>query len=115
METFLPDSVKAILLALVAIVFVLSRLSRHFPHVAWLRAFRLPERHVTEEEKARRRRAGNRQAGLEIIVAGLSLPLLYLVATVMMFRGFETRWTVLVGVVSASCIALGIWILVRNR
>lgn len=49
------------------------------------------------------------------MIAGLALPLVYFVSTVMMFKNFETLPLILVGAGSASCIALGIWILVRNR
>src|SRR5712691_6846763 len=77
METFLPDTVKAILLGLLAVAFALARLARALPHVAWLQVFRLPVMQMSEEQRARRRRSGNRLAGLEIVLAGLALPLLY--------------------------------------
>ena len=115
METFLPDTVKAILLGLFAIAFALAWLARALPNVVWLQVFRLPAVQMSEEEKARRRRSANRQTALEIIVAGLALPLLYLVSTVMIFNDFKTILTIIVSAYSVSCIALGSWILVRNR
>ncbi|HVS20893.1 MAG TPA: hypothetical protein VHD88_03550 [Pyrinomonadaceae bacterium] len=42
MEAFLPDTVKAILLGLLAIAFALARLARALPHVAWLQVFSTP-------------------------------------------------------------------------
>jgi hypothetical protein len=52
---------------------------------------------------------------LEIILAGLVLPLLYLVSTVMMLNDFKSLPTLIVGACSVSCIGVGIWIFVRNR
>lgn len=114
METFFPDSVKAILLGLIAMVFVLSRLARWFPHVAWLQVFRLPVIQMSEEQKAKRRRSGNRMAGLEMVLAGIVLPLLYFGSTIMFFSEPKTIPTIIVAACSVLCIALGIWIFVRN-
>lgn len=113
MEAFLPDSVKAVLLVVLVIVFAFGWLARKHPEVAWLQAFRPPA--MSEEQKARRRRAANRMAGLEIIGAGLALALLYIVSTVMMFNDFKLIPTIIVGACSLLCIALGLWILVRPR
>ena len=115
MESILPVWLQVALLGVLAIGFGLSRIARSWPDVAWLQAFRLPTVQMTEEEKARRRRAGNRQAGLEIIVAGLALPVLYMISTVMMFNNFKTLPTIIVNACSVLCIALGIWVFVRNR
>jgi len=115
METFLPDSVKAILLALIALVFVLSRLARALPQVSWLRFFRLPLVQVSEEQRARRRRSANRMAGFEIVVAGLALPLLYFISTIIFFSEPKPIPTIVVTACSVLCLALGIWIFVRNR
>ena len=114
MESFLPDSVKAILLGLIAVVFVLSRLATRFPDVPWLQHFRLPIRHLSEEEKARQRRRASLMAGMEMILAGLVLPLLYLAAKVMMFNEPTTLGLVIVGGCSLACIGLGIWFIVRS-
>lgn len=115
MEAFLPDDVKATLLGLLAIVFALAWLARALPQVAWLQVFRLPAIQLSEEQKRRRRRSANRLAALEIIVAGLALPLFYLVSTVMLFNDFKTLPTIIVSACSVLCIVVGIWIFVRNR
>jgi hypothetical protein len=115
MEVFLPDDVQTILLGLIAIALVLGGLARKFPHVAWLRIFRLPEPAWSEEEKARRKRAGNRKAAIEIVLVGFALPFLYLLSTVVMFQGVETMAMILVGAGSLSCFVLGTWIFLRNR
>jgi hypothetical protein len=114
METFLPASVKAILLGLIATAFVMSRLAHWFPHVAWLQVFRLPVIHMTEEQRAERQRTGNRMAGLEMVLAGVVVPLLYFASTIMFFSEPQTTPTIIVTACSVICIALGIWILVRN-
>jgi hypothetical protein len=114
MESFLPDTVKAILLGLIAIVFVLNRLSRRLPHVAWLQVFRLPVMQMSEEQRARRRRSGNRMAALEIVVAGLALPVVYFLSTIMFFSEPKVIPTIIVTAFSILCITLGIWLFVRN-
>ncbi len=114
METFLPDSVKAVLLGLIATVFVLSRLARWFPHVAWLQVFRLPVIQMSEKQRVKRQRSGNRLAGLELVLAGIVLPLLYFASTIMFFNEPKTIPTIIVSACSVLCIALGIWIFIRN-
>lgn len=114
MDSFLPDSVKAILLGFVAVVFVLSRLSYRFPDVAWLQHFRLPIPHFSEEKKRQQRRRASLMAGMEIILAGMVLPVLYIAAKVMMFNEPTTLGMVIVGACSLACIFLGIWVVVRN-
>jgi len=114
MEAFLPKSVKAILLGLIAIGFVLSRLARWFPQTAWLQVFRLPVIQLSEEQMEKRRRSGNRMAGLEMVLAGVVLPPLYFASTVMFFSEPQTMPTIFVTACSVLCIALGIWIFVLN-
>jgi hypothetical protein len=115
MEAILPDKLKAILLGLLAIAFALGWLARAFPQIGWLQFFRLPRIEMSEEQRAHRRRSANRLAALEIIIAGLALPLVYVIATVMFFNDFKTIPTIIVNVWAVLCIAIGIWIFVRNR
>jgi hypothetical protein len=114
METFLPDTAKAILLGIIAVAFGLNRLARARPDVAWPQVFRLPVRQMSKEERARRRRSANRLAGLEIVIAGLVLPLLYFVPTFMMFNEPKPLPVIIVSACSVICIALGVWIFARN-
>jgi len=114
MDSFLPDSVKAILLGLIAAVFVLGRLSYRFPDVDWLQHFRMPTRHLSEQEKARRHRRASLMAGVEIILAGMILPVLYMLSKVMMFNEPTTLGLMIVGACSLACFCLGIWVIVRN-
>jgi hypothetical protein len=115
MDSIFPPTLKAILLGLIAIAFVLNRLSRRLPHVAWLQVFRLPERQMSEEERARRRRAGNRMAALEMVFAGLALPAVYFLSTMMFFSEPQAIPTIIVMACSILCLALGIWVFVQNR
>lgn len=114
MDSFLPDSVKAVLLGFVAVVFVLSRLSYRFPDLDWLQHFRLPIRQFSEVEKTRQRRRSSLMAGMEIILAGMVLPLLYIAAKMMMFNEPTTLGMVIVGACTLACIFFGIWVIVRN-
>jgi hypothetical protein len=111
---FLPDSVKVILLGILGVFFALSTLARKYPGIAWLQAFKRPQVQHSEEEQRRRRRFGNRMAAMEIMIAGLALPLVYMFATVFMFNDFGTLATIIVLASSAACIALGIWLFARN-
>ena len=111
---FLSTTVKAILLGLIAVAFGLSRLAGGYPRVGWLQIFRLPERQMSEEEKARRKRAENRRAGLEIILAGFVLPLVYFGLGIVFFTQPSTLEIVVVGLLSVLSIGGGIWVLARN-
>ena len=111
---FLSTTVKAILLGLIAVVFGLSRLARAYPSVDWLQVFRLPERQMSEEEKARRKRAENRRSGLEIMLAGFVLPLVYFGLGVVFFTEPSGLEIVVIGLLSILSIGGGIWILARN-
>lgn len=115
MDSLFPDTVKAILLGVFAVAFALNWLAPRYPEVQWLQAFRLPVPRLSEEQKARRRRMANRTAALEVVVAGLALPLLYVAATVMMFNDFRPIPTVIVGATSLGCIVVGIWLFARAR
>src|SRR5258707_11804639 len=114
MTRVFPDTVKAILLCLFLVLFGLNRLSQAFPHIAWLQVFRFPVRQMSDEQKAKRRRSANRLAGLQMAIAGLVLPFLYFVSTVMLFNEPKTIPLIIVSTCSVLCIGLGIWILVRN-
>lgn len=115
MEAFLPDTAEAVLLGLIAIALALAWLRRAFPQVAWLQVFRLPAIHMSAEQRARQRRTSDRLVALEIMAAGLALPLLYVGSQIMLFNDIKGTPMIIAGACSVLCIALGIWILVRNR
>jgi hypothetical protein len=114
MEAVLPDTTETILLVLIAVAFALGWLARRFPDVGWLRFFRLPQVQMTEAQRAARQRSANRIAGVQMILAALILPFLYIASTLMMFNNFETMPMVVVGACSVACMAFGIWALVKG-
>jgi len=98
-----------------AVVFGLSALSRRFPDAAWLQLFRRAMPRLTEQQRAKVRRRVNIQAGVEMILMGLVLPLLYVAATVMFFHAFTATGTALVLVCSMVLIAAGATAVWRSR
>jgi hypothetical protein len=107
-------AIQAILLGVIVVAFGLNRLARALPDVEWLQAFRLPALQLTEEQKARRRRRAGLMAGVEIILAGLVLPLLYVASKVMMFNGPTTLGLIIVAACSLACIGIGLWLMIRS-
>jgi hypothetical protein len=114
MDSLFPDSVKAILFGVIVVAFGMNRLARAFPDTAWLQHFRLQMPHLTDEQKARRRRHANLMVGLEIILAAFVLPLLYLLSKVMMFNEPTTVGMFIVGACSLACIGVGSWVIIRS-
>jgi hypothetical protein len=86
-----------------------------FPHATWLQAFRFDQPRVSQEQRARMRRRSNIHAGVELILTGIVLPMLYVVGTVMLFNDFTTTAATLVFVGSLGCIGLGVTAIWRNR
>jgi hypothetical protein len=114
LEAFFSSTVKAILLGLIAIVFLLNRLARARPDIGWLQVFRLPVVQMSEEERERRRRSANRMGALELILAGFALPAVYFISTIMFFSEPSTIPVIIVSACAVFCIGVGIWILARN-
>ncbi len=114
MESFLPDSIKMILGAGILGAFVINRLSYAFPHTEWLQYFRLPAPDITEAEKERRRRQGNRHAALEMAGFALLLPLLYVGSQIFLFNEPDTVVLVVVCGISLAIICVSIWLFVKN-
>lgn len=108
-------TVQLVLVGLMAMVFGLSALSRRFPDVAWLQVFRYHPPRLSQEEQARMRRRANVLAGIELILMGIGLPILYVAATVMFFNDFTITATALVVTGSLLCIGLGFTAIWRNR
>jgi L-asparagine transporter-like permease len=115
MEQLFPDSVKMILLGLLAAVIVLSWLAKRMPHIAWLQNFRLPENRLTPAQRERLRKSQNRMAGVEFMLLGVIAPFGLIVLSLMFFSEPSTMEWVLVGAFSIVCVALGITALVKNR
>jgi hypothetical protein len=108
-------TVQLVLVSVLAVLYGLSALSRRFPHVDWLQVFRYDPPRLSEEQRARRRQRANIQAGLELILLGIGLPMLYVAGTVMFFNDFTAVATILVVAGSALCLGLGVTGIWRNR
>src|SRR5687768_15470 len=111
-ESFLPESVKMVLMGIVSVVIVLSALAGRMPDVAWLQTFKLQDKR-TEEQKRRARRSANILGGLEMIVAGVALPAVYVIPTVMFFNEPSQRVLLLLGAFSIALIGIGVRVIVK--
>lgn len=109
------DRIQMVVVGVLAVVFGLSALSRRLPHITWLRAFRYTPPQLSEEQRARIRRRSNIHAGIEFILMGITLPMLYGIATVMFFSDFTVTGTILVLAGSVLCIGLGVTAIWQNR
>ena len=108
-------TVQIVALGILAVVFGMSALARRFPQVAWLQTFRHQPPRLSEQQRAGMRQRANVHAGVEMILMGIVLPLLYVAGTVMFFNAFTTTWTVLVVGASLVLIGLGVTAIWRNR
>ena len=108
-------TIQLVLVGLLAAVLGLSALSRRFPQVAWLRVFRYDAPRLSPQQRATLRQRSNIHAGIELILMGIVLPLLYVAGTVMFFNNFSRAATTVVCACSAFCIGLGVAAIWRNR
>jgi hypothetical protein len=115
MEAFLPESVKIVLLGVFAAGIVLVWVSRRLPQVAWLEPFRLRGFQLTEAQKARHRRFHIIKAGLEIMLAGIAVPVLYVLSKVFMFDEPTSMGMLVSGAIAATCIVIGVVVMIRSR
>jgi magnesium-transporting ATPase (P-type) len=111
-ESFLPEPVKMVLMGIISLVIVLSALQRKMPNVAWLQAFKLQDNR-TEEQKRRAQRSASMLGGFEMIFAGVAVPAVYLVGTVMFFNEPTQGALLLVGALSVVLIGLGVRVIVK--
>jgi hypothetical protein len=106
---------QLVCVCVLAAVYGLSALSRRFPHISWLQLFRYDPPRLSEERRSLMRRRANFYAGVELILLGIVLPMLYVASTVMLFNNFSTIGLILVFAGSALCIGLGVTGIWRNR
>src|SRR5919197_3353894 len=97
-----PERLKLALAALIVVVMVLALLGKQYPDVAWLQVFRSPANRLTNEQRTRIRRSQNRLAGVELILAGVIVPLAYFALTVMFFNEPTLGMSVMVGAIANS-------------
>jgi NADH:ubiquinone oxidoreductase subunit K len=100
---------------LLVVLFGLSALSRRFPHIAWLQLFRYNAPQLSDEQRAKMRRRANIHAGIELILLGIVVPMVYFVSTVMFFNEPTAGGMAIALGSAAVLIALGITAIWRNR
>jgi hypothetical protein len=108
-------TIQLVLLGLLIVAFGLATLARRFPETGWLQLFRFNPPQLSDEEKVRLRRRSNIHAGIELLLLGIVLPLIYIAITVMLFNTFDTVMNVLVFAASVLCIGLGLTAIWKNR
>ena len=111
-ESFLPESVKMVLMGIVSVVIVLSALARRMPDVAWLQTFKLQDKR-TEEQKRKAQRSANILGGFEMILAGVALPAAYVILTVMLFNEPSQSVLLVIGAFSVLLIGIGVGVIVK--
>jgi hypothetical protein len=108
-------TIQLVLGGLVVVILGLAALARRFPNVGWLQVLRFNAPSLSEEQRARIRQRSNINAGIEMILLGIILPLLYLGGTVMFFNEPTTTGILLATGASALLIGLGVTAIWQNR
>ena len=106
--------VQLVILAILAAVFGLSALSRRYPQVAWLQPFHFNWPRLSEQQRERMRRRANVHAGIELILLGFVVPIVYVGSSIMMFSDPTARGLTISIAFAALLIALGITGIWRN-
>ncbi|HEV8510164.1 MAG TPA: hypothetical protein VGQ48_06890 [Gemmatimonadales bacterium] len=108
-------TVQLVLGGFLVVLFGLSALSRRFPDIPWLQLFRYNTPRLSDEQRAKNRQRANIYAGVELILLGIIVPMVYFAGTVMMFNE-PTTTGITVSLLSALVLiglgTAGIW---RNR
>jgi hypothetical protein len=102
------EKIKLVLLGVLALVYGFSALARRFPDVAWLQRLRYYPPRLSDAERAKIRRRSNINAGVELILVGLVLPMGYVVLTIMLFSDVTRTAMIVVFAGSALCVGLGL-------
>jgi hypothetical protein len=106
--------VQLLILGVVVAAYGLSALSRRYPHVGWLQLFRFNWPQLSEEHRERMRRRANVHAGIELILLGFAVPIVYVGSSIMMFNDPSARGLTISVAIGALLIALGIAGVWRN-
>jgi hypothetical protein len=105
---------QVVILAVLAAVFGLSALARRYPHVGWLQPFRFNWPPLSPEQRERMRRRANVHAGIELILVGFAVPIVYVGSSIMMFND-PSVWGLVISVaIAALLITIGITGVWRN-
>jgi nitrate reductase gamma subunit len=108
------QTVQLVILGVLAGVFGLSAMSRRYPHVGWLRPFRFTWPQLPQAQRERMRRRANIHAGIELILLGFAVPIVYVGSSIMMFSDPSARGLTISIAIAALLIALGITGVWRN-
>jgi len=106
--------VQLAIIGVLAGVFGLSALSRRYPHVGWLQPFRFNWPQLPPEQRERMRRRANVHAGIELILMGFAVPIVYVGSSIMMFNDPSVLGLTISVAIAALLIALGITGVWRN-
>ena len=108
----MSETFKIVVGGAVCVVYGLFLLSQRFPHVTWLRHFRIPW--LKNDRQGRMGSWAAVSAGAQLILLGVVLPIGYVVLTVMTFSNLTTRGMTLAVASSVLCIVLGIAAIVQG-
>jgi len=108
-------TVQLVLVGFLAVLFGMSALSRRFPHIAWLQLFRYNAPRLSDEQRANLRQRANVHAGIELILLGIVVPMVYFASTVIMFSEPTVTGTTISLTSALLLIGLGTAAIWRNR
>lgn len=105
---------QIVLGSLVLLIMFLGWLGRRHPQIVWLRVFDMRAK-LTDDQRRRLQRTVDMNAGLQLILLGLALPVVYVVLTTMFFGTFAPRGIAFVAAGSLACIVTGLVGVIRTR
>jgi hypothetical protein len=108
-------TIQLIILIVLGALFGLSALSRRHPHIGWLQAFHIKWPQLSEEQRARMQRRANIRAGLQFILLGFCVPVVYVGSSVMTFSDPSTVGLAISAIIGFALIVVGIIAIWRNR
>lgn len=108
-------TVQLVLGGFLVLLLGMSALSRRFPRIAWLQLFRYSAPQLSDEQRAKIRQRANVYAGIELILLGIVVPVVYFASTVMMFNEPTTTGTSIALSSALVLIGLGTTAIWRNR
>ena len=104
---------QVVLASLALLVMVLGWLARKHPEVTWLRGFNLQAR-LTDDQRRGLRRSANVNAGAQLILLGVVLPVGYFLLKTMFFSGFTAPEVAIVAAGSLVCVVTGLIGMIRS-
>jgi len=111
----MTSTIQLIVLVVLGVLFGLSALSRRYPHIAWLQVFHIKRPQLSDEQTARMQRRANIHVGIQFILLGFGVPVVYVGSSVMMFNDPSTLGLIISGIVGFALIVLGIIAIWSNR